>query len=132
MVEVVASSTVTILGTALATALIAAPAEASRSAADAGHPSHPLSAAAAPQFPALRASAGLITGVVDGAGGRPLTGVCVVATGPGGSVLAVTWSDGRYTFGPAGKRCTTAPAAPAATTWTSGRAEHPGPAARPW
>lgn len=96
-----AASTLMIIGTALATALISAPAQA-RGAA--GHPaslhlaSPNLSQAAAARFAALRGE-GLISGVVDGAGGRPLTGVCVVATGPGGSVLAVTHSDGRYSLG---------------------------------
>jgi hypothetical protein len=84
-----AASTITILGTALAAVLISAPAQARP---------HPSLAGAA-SFAAPREEAGVITGVVDGARGRPLTGACVVATGPGGSVLAVTLSDGRYSLG---------------------------------
>src|SRR5215469_4069479 len=84
-----AAGTITILGTALAAALISAPAQALP---------HPSLAAAA-RFTAPSEEAGVITGVVDGARGGPLTGACVVATGPGGSVLAVTLSDGRYSLG---------------------------------
>jgi len=91
-----AASTVTIGVTALAAALISAPAQASRASAG-HHASH--SRAAAARFAAPRSEPGAITGVVDGAGGRPLTGACVVATGPGGSVLAMTRSDGRYSLG---------------------------------
>jgi hypothetical protein len=39
---------------------------------------------------------GVITGVVDGAHGRPLTGACVVAAGSAGTSMAMTHSDGRY------------------------------------
>ncbi len=95
-----AASTVTILGTALATAVFPAPAQASRSGAHIGHPVRPVSSlAGAAQAAALRSATGVISGVVDGVGGRPLTGVCVIATGPGGSSLAVTRSDGRYILG---------------------------------
>ncbi|HWF81790.1 MAG TPA: carboxypeptidase-like regulatory domain-containing protein [Streptosporangiaceae bacterium] len=91
-----AASTVTILGTALAAALLSAPAQASGSGANTGtsprtHLS--LSAATAPA-----GEDGVIAGVVDGTGGMPLTGVCVVATGSGGSTAAVTRSDGRYSI----------------------------------
>jgi hypothetical protein len=86
-----AVSTVTILGTALAATLISAPAQAS--GANPARP-HPNTAGAA-----ARNDVGIMSGVVDGAGGRPLTGACVVATGPGGSVLAMTQTDGRYIFG---------------------------------
>ncbi len=102
LVPLRAASTVTIFCTALATVLISAPAQASTSTADTGHPVtmrsnvtaivHPV-----PSAPSVR-GAGAITGVVDGAGGKPLTAACVVASGPGGSVLAVTTSDGRYTL----------------------------------
>ena len=86
-----AASTVTILGTALAAALLSAPAQASGR-------SH-LNLAAAARVTAPKGEAGAISGVVDGAGGRPLAAVCVVASGPGGSVLAVTRADGRYSLG---------------------------------
>src|SRR6185437_10760377 len=91
-----AASTVTILGTALAAALLSAPAQASGSGANTGtsprtHLS--LSAATAPA-----GEDGVIAGVVDSTGGMPLTGVCVVATGSGGSTAAVTRSDGRYSI----------------------------------
>ncbi len=45
--------------------------------------------------PAASAGMGVITGVVDGAGGRPVTGVCVIATG-GAGAMAMTGPDGRY------------------------------------
>ena len=102
-----AASTLTIFGTALATVLISAPAQASNSAAHTGHSVTMRSNVAAmthsvPSAPSAR-GVGAITGVVDGAGGKPLTAACVVATGPGAggqddSVLAVTTSDGRYTL----------------------------------
>ena len=92
-----AVSTVTIFGTALAAVLISAPlisapAEASISTADTGHSGTQHSSVP------VTSGAGAITGIVDGAGGRPLTGACVVASGPDGSGLAVTTSDGRYTL----------------------------------
>jgi hypothetical protein len=97
-----AASTFTIFGTALATVLISAPAQASISAADTGHSITMRSNAttvahSVPSVPSAR-GVGAITGVVDGAGGKPLTGACVVASGAGSSVLAVTTSDGRYTL----------------------------------
>jgi len=95
-----AAGTATIGVTALAAALISAPALASGHGARAGHPAHPHpSLAAAARFAGLRDANGVIAGVVDGAGGRPLTGACVVATGPGGSAFAMTQSDGRYILG---------------------------------
>jgi hypothetical protein len=39
---------------------------------------------------------GALTGVVDRPGGTPLSGVCVDATGPSGSVLALSRPGGRY------------------------------------
>lgn len=100
LVALRAASTVTILGMALAAALLSAPAEASGSGGHAAHPARPhLGLAGAAKVAALRGEAGVITGVVDGAGGRPLTGVCVVASGPGGSAAAMTRSDGRYSLG---------------------------------
>ena len=102
-----AASTFTIFGTALATVLISAPAQASNSAADTGHSVTMRSNVTAmvhsvPSAPSAR-GVGAITGVVDGAGGKPLTGACVVANGTGASgqddsVLAVTTSDGRYSL----------------------------------
>jgi Carboxypeptidase regulatory-like domain len=86
LVPLRAVSMFTIFGTALATALISAPAQASISAAP-----------TAPAAPSVRGT-GAITGVVDGANGQPLTAACVVASGPAGRVLAVTTSDGRYTL----------------------------------
>jgi hypothetical protein len=91
------ASAITILGTALATALIAAPAQA-RPAAPASA-SRTAATAAATSPGAATSPAGLITGIVDGVGARPLTGVCVSATGPWGSTQAVTLSDGRYVLG---------------------------------
>ncbi len=97
-----ASSTVTIFGTALATVLISAPAQASISAADTGHSvtSHSSTTAVTHSVPSAPTAlgAGAITGVVDGAGGKPLTAACVIASGAGGSTLAATTSDGRYTL----------------------------------
>ncbi|HET7015066.1 MAG TPA: carboxypeptidase regulatory-like domain-containing protein [Streptosporangiaceae bacterium] len=97
-----AASTFTIFGTALATVLTSVPAQASISAADTGHSitmrsnttatAHTVS----PASPTRRV--GAITGILDGAGGKPLTAACVVASGQGRSVLAVTTSDGRYTL----------------------------------
>ena len=101
LVPLRAASTFTIFGTALATVLISAPAQASPSVAYTGHSVtmtskvHPVPSV--PAAPSAR-GAGAITGVVDGAGGKPLTAACVVASGPSGSVLAVTTSDGRYTL----------------------------------
>jgi len=95
-----AASTVTILGTALAAAAFPAAAQASRSGAHIGHPARPVAnLAGAARAAAARSATGVITGVVDGVGGRALTGVCVIATGPSGSNLAVTRSDGRYILG---------------------------------
>ena len=42
------------------------------------------------------AGLGVITGVVDGAGGRPVTGACVIATGRIAGAMAMTGTDGRY------------------------------------
>ncbi|HUD37344.1 MAG TPA: carboxypeptidase-like regulatory domain-containing protein [Streptosporangiaceae bacterium] len=78
------ASTITILGTALAAELIAAPAQAS---------------AAQASTAGVTNAAGVITGIVDGSGGGPLTGACVDATGPQGNTLAVTQSDGRFVLG---------------------------------
>jgi protocatechuate 3,4-dioxygenase beta subunit len=95
-----AAGTATISVTALAAALISAPAQASGHGARSWHPAHPHpSLAAAARFAELRDANGVIAGVVDGAGGRPLTGACVVATGAGGSAFAMTQSDGRYSLG---------------------------------
>jgi len=93
-----AASTATIGVMALATAPMSASAQASGPGASAGHRFH-ISLAGAARFTASRRVPGALAGVVDGAGGRPLTGACVVATGPGGSVLAMTQSDGRYSLG---------------------------------
>jgi len=94
------ASTATIVGMALATALISAPAQASRSGANSGHPasSRPGPAGAA-QAAAHSGAAGLITGVVEGPGAVRLIGACVVATGRGGVAFALTRSDGRYVLG---------------------------------
>ena len=86
-----AVSTFAIFGTALATVLTTAPAQASLSVANTGH-SITMHSNATPR------GVGAITGIVDGAGGQPLTAACVVASGQGRSVLAVTTSDGRYTL----------------------------------
>jgi hypothetical protein len=91
LVPLRAASMFTIFGTALATALISAPAQASISSA----PSAPSAPFASAPF---AHGVGAITGIVDGAGGKPLTAACVVASGQGRSVLAVTTSDGRYTL----------------------------------
>ncbi len=42
------------------------------------------------------AGLGVITGVVDGAAGRPVTGACVIATGRTAGAMAMTGTDGRY------------------------------------
>ncbi len=102
LVPLRAASTFTIFGTALATVLISAPAQAGISAADTAHSVTMRSnvtamAHSVPSAPSAR-GVGAITGVVDGAGGKPLTAACVVASGHGRSVLAVTTSDGRYTL----------------------------------
>jgi len=64
-------------------------------AALAGHPSGgvPSRSTGVPR-------AGVITGFVDGASGAPLTGACVVASGPSGSAMAMTQRDGRYVIAP--------------------------------
>jgi phage gp45-like len=80
-----AASIVMILGTTLVAALGSAPAQAGSVGGG-----HRLSSVPVSSVP------GVITGVVDGAGGQPLTAACVFASGPGGGVLAVTHSDGRY------------------------------------
>jgi len=46
--------------------------------------------------PETSAGLGLITGKVDGAGGRPVTGACVIATGRTAGTMAMTGPDGRY------------------------------------
>lgn len=43
---------------------------------------------------------GAITGIVAGPGGRPLTGACVMASGPSGQAMAMTHPDGRYSLNP--------------------------------
>src|SRR5258708_30985714 len=46
--------------------------------------------------PGATAGLGVITGVVDADGGRPVVGACVIATGRGGGSIAMTRPDGRY------------------------------------
>ncbi|MGO8958209.1 MAG: carboxypeptidase regulatory-like domain-containing protein [Streptosporangiaceae bacterium] len=46
--------------------------------------------------PDKSAGLGVLTGVVDGAGGRPVTGACVIATGRTAGAMAMTGPDGRY------------------------------------
>ncbi len=46
--------------------------------------------------PGATGGLGVITGVVGGAGGRPVVGACVVATGRGAGAMAMTRPDGRY------------------------------------
>ncbi len=92
-----AASMVLIVGTALATALTLAPAQASPSVPNSGRTSQaPLGAAGVSPYGAPGNMPAILTGIVDGAAGQPLTAACVVASGPGGSALAVTQSDGRY------------------------------------
>lgn len=46
--------------------------------------------------PGATSGLGVITGIVDGEGGRPVVGACVVATGRGVGSIAMTRPDGRY------------------------------------
>ena len=44
--------------------------------------------------------AGVITGIVAGAGHKPLAGACVFASGPADDAMAMTQRDGRYSINP--------------------------------
>ena len=49
--------------------------------------------------PAGTAGLGVLTGVVDGADGRPVAGACVIATGRRTGAMAMTQPNGRYVLG---------------------------------
>src|SRR5262249_43228589 len=87
-------STAALASTALAGVLISVPAQAGTGRVSIAP------ASTAPASTARLAGAagrqGVITGLVDGAAGRPLVGLCVAATGPGGTAATVTKADGRY------------------------------------
>ena len=110
------SIAVGLAGAAFAGGLVSAPVQsataragvpvAARPAKDQGAQAKILAALAgsrpggAPGNLAGTAHAGVITGFVDGAGGAPLTGACVVASGPVGSAMAMTNRNGRYVIAP--------------------------------
>jgi Carboxypeptidase regulatory-like domain len=68
--------------------------------------------------------ASMLTGVVRGLGGRPLAGACITATGPLGTIVARSRTDGRYVlaglspgqYSLRASDCATT-GAPTATTW---------------
>lgn len=49
-------------------------------------------------LPGATAGLSVLDGIVDGAGGRPVAGACVIATGSSGGAIAMTRPGGRYVF----------------------------------